>query len=188
MIATPQASTGRFRRGLTLSCAMLLWMGLALAETRDPIQHFFDSTFGDFSEELSTARESGKKGVMLMFEMDECPFCHRMKETVLNASEVQDYFKANFLIFPVDIEGDVEITSFSGEAIKQKDFALKTYRVRATPVFAFFDLDGKLIAKYVGATRDKAEFMLLGRYVVDGHYKDQSFEQFKREKTAAAGS
>jgi thioredoxin-related protein len=188
MIAAQNAALAPTRLGLTLACTLLLWMGLALAETRDPMQHFFDSTFGDFSEELRTAREDGKKGVMLMFEMDECPFCHRMKETVLNQSEVQDYFKANFLIFPVDIEGDVEVTGFSGESLKQKDFALKSYRVRATPVFAFFDLDGKLIAKYVGATRDKAEFMLLGRFVVDGHYKDQSFEQFKRGQTAAAGS
>ena len=72
-----------------------------------------------------------------MFEMDECPFCHRMKTTILNQPEVQAYFREHFLIFPVDIEGDVEITDFSGATTTMKDFAFKQYRVRATPVFAF---------------------------------------------------
>jgi thioredoxin-related protein len=175
----------------------LLLVGLALllvavasawaAEVRDPGQHFFDQTFGDFSEELATARDQGKTGVLIMFEMDECPFCHRMKTTVLNRPEVQDYFKEHFLIFPVDIEGDVEVTDFAGQTMPQKDMALGQFRVRATPVFAFFDLDGNLVARYTGATRDAEEFMWLGQYVVDGRYKDLPFAKYKRERREAAG-
>jgi len=159
---------------------------VAAATPRDPGAYFFDQTFGDFSEELATAREEGKTGVLLMFEMDECPFCHRMKTTVLNQPEVQDYFKEHFLIFPVDVEGDVEVTDFQGNLAAQKDFALKQFRVRATPVFAFFDLDGNIVARYTGATRDSAEFLLLGRYVVEGAYKDTTFTKFKRSKPDAA--
>ena len=177
---------GRGARRLVMVGAVLaltgIWTGLVRAETQDPAQGFFDSTFGDFAEELKTAKSSGKKGVLLMFEMDECPFCHRMKSTVLNQPEVRDYFRQHFLIFPIDIEGDVEITDFTGKSMTQKDFALKSYRVRATPVFAFFDLDGKLMTKYIGATGDVAEFMLLGNYVVEGHYKDTTFSQYKREQ------
>lgn len=168
--------------GCALAFALLLLAPLAGADaSRDPGQYFFDQTFGDFSEELQTARDDGKQGVLLMFEMDECPFCHRMKTTVLNQPSVQDYFKEHFLIFPVDVEGDVEVTDFSGEAMAQKDFALKSFRVRATPVFAFFDLDGNLVARYTGATRDAAEFLLLGRYVVDGAYRETTFTKYKRE-------
>ncbi len=149
---------------------------------RDPGQYFFNDTFGNFKEELQNARDGGKKGILIMFEMDECPFCHRMKTTVLNQPDVQDYFREHFLSFPVDIEGDVEITDFQGNVMSMKDFAFKQYRVRATPVFAFFDLDGNYIkpARFTGATRDKDEFMLLGRYVVDGAYKEQPFARYKR--------
>ncbi len=156
------------------------------AAPRDPGQYFFDQTFGDYSEELANAREEGKQGVLLMFEMDECPFCHRMKTTVLNQPAVQDYFKSHFRIFPVDIEGDLEVTDFAGNATTQKDMALKQFRVRATPVFAFFDLDGNMVARYTGATRDADEFMLLGSYVVDGAYKDTTFTKYKRAGHAAA--
>lgn len=175
------------RRQLRLMFMLLVLCATAVgAATRDPAQYFFDSTFGDFAEELETARAEGKKGVLLMFEMDECPFCHRMKTTVLNQPEVQDYFKEHFMIFPIDIEGDVEIHDFAGTAMPQKDFALKTHRVRATPVFAFFDLDGNLVARYTGATGDATEFMWLGEYVVQERYKDVTFPAYKRERQAAA--
>jgi thioredoxin-related protein len=189
------ARTGRSpspRRGWPglLLLALLMAVGAAqAAATRDPGQYFFDQTFGDFGEELATARDEDKQGILLMFEMDECPFCHRMKNTVLNQPSVQDYFKEHFLVFSVDVEGDVEVTDFTGEAMAQKDFALKSHRVRATPVFAFFDLDGNLVARYTGATRDTDEFLLLGRYVVEGAYKNTTFTKYKREhadKSAAA--
>ncbi|KAA6185776.1 thioredoxin fold domain-containing protein [Thiohalocapsa marina] len=160
----------------------------AAAEPRDPGQYFFDQTFGDFSEELQTARDDGKQGILLMFEMDECPFCHRMKSQVLNQPEVQDFFKDNFLIFAVDVEGDVEVTDFQGNTAVQKDFALKQFRVRATPVFAFFDLDGNLVARYTGATGDAEEFLLLGRYVVEGAYRDTTFSKYKRQQSDSAAS
>ena len=155
---------------------------LAAEPGRDPGRYFFNQTFGDFSEELETARAEGKTGILLMFEMDECPFCHRMKTTVLNQPEVQEYFREHFLLFPVDIEGDIEVVDFSGQRLPEKEFALEQFRVRATPVFAFFDLDGNLVARYTGATRDTAEFMLLGQYVVEGAYHDTTFTKYKRAK------
>jgi thioredoxin-related protein len=178
-----------FRRYLmrpTLATALLLVSAAAAADVRDPGQHFFDQTFGDFSEELQNAKDQDKKGILLMFEMDDCPFCHRMKTTVLNQSDIQEYFKENFLIFPVDIEGDVEITDFAGNTLPQKDFALKQFRVRATPVFAFFDLDGNLVARYTGATSGPEEFRWLGEYVVDGAYRETSFTKYKRERHQAS--
>jgi len=164
---------------------LLLVMASSIASAekpRDPGEYFFNDSFWDFTEELETARDEGKKGILIMFEMDECPFCHRMKTTILNQPEVQDYFREHFRIFAVDIEGDVEVTDFRGRATTMKDFAFQQYRVRATPVFAFFDLDGKYIkrARFTGATRDKGEFLLLGRYVVDEAYEKQSFTRYKR--------
>ncbi|WP_456404935.1 thioredoxin family protein [Thiolapillus sp.] len=161
---------------------LLLSVGVS-ASPRDPEQHFFDQSFGDFAEELQTAREQGKKGILIMFEMDECPFCHRMKTTVLNQPEVQDYYKENFLIFSVDIEGDIEITDFKGQPTTMKEFAFKQFRVRATPVFQFFDLQGNPIkrGRYTGATKNAEEFLLLGKYIVEKKYQDTSFTRFKRK-------
>lgn len=173
----------RSHLSLILISAVLCAALVAHAAELGGADAFFDQTFGDFSEELETARDAGKAGVLLMFEMDECPFCHRMKTTVLNRPEVQAYFREHFLVFPVDVEGDLEVTDFAGNPSTQKAFALKQFRVRATPVFAFFDLDGNLVARFTGATRDADEFMQLGRYVVEGAYKETTFTRYKRAVT-----
>jgi thioredoxin-related protein len=170
------------------SISAILFIGLALLCTnpviaegvRDPNTYFFNETFGDFSEELQNARDANKKGIMIFFEMDECPFCHWMKVNVLNRPDVQTYYRENFLMFPLDIEGDVEITDFSGNVMSQKDFAFKEFRVRATPMLAFFDLDGKLIHRHTGRTSDADEFMLMGRFIAEGKYKETKFARYKR--------
>lgn len=161
---------------------IFLLFSSAQAATRDPGEFFFDQSLGNFSDELEAARDEGKKGILIMFEMDECPFCHRMKTRVLNQSEVQDYFKQHFLIYTVDIEGDVEITDFQGNTMKEKDFAFKVHKVRATPVFGFFDLDGKMMTRFTGATNDAREFLWLGDFVVNDHYKKTNFSSYKRQK------
>lgn len=168
---------------------LVLLGSVANASTpRDPYQHFFQQSIGDFSEELEIAREEGKKGIFVFFEMDECPFCHRMKNTVLNQPEIQDKFNQVFHSLAVDIEGDIEIVDFKGVETTQKQFASKN-RVRATPVLAFYDLEGNQVAKYTGATSGSEEFMWLAEYVADGIYKLKddngrkiSFTRYKRAK------
>ncbi|MDX1335145.1 MAG: thioredoxin family protein [Gammaproteobacteria bacterium] len=161
--------------------------GTAVAsQTRDPQEHFFQETFGDFQEELEIAREEGKSGILLFFEMDECPFCHRMKTSVVNQVEVQDYFREHFRIFSVDIEGDVEVVDFDGTSMKAKDFSLKKHRVRATPVLAFFDLEGNKVFKYTGATANPEEFMWMGEFIVTKAYNETKFSRYKREKRKEA--
>lgn len=151
------------------------------AVPQDPYKFFFNETWGDFKEELANAKAQGKKGILIFFEMDECPFCHYMKKNVLNQSEVQAYYRNHFLNFVVDIEGDVDMVNLKGQSTRQKDFAFKEFRVRATPVIMFIGLDGKPIHRHTGKTSGVEEFMLMGEYIVDGHYKTTSFTSYKRQ-------
>ena len=75
---------------------MLCFSSLTAAEARDPTVYFFQDSFNDLSEEAEIAQEEGKTGVLVMFETDDCPWCERMKDTVLNQAEVQDYFRQHF--------------------------------------------------------------------------------------------
>jgi thioredoxin-related protein len=138
------------------------------------------------TEELANAKDSNKKAILIFFEMDECPFCHYMKTNVLNQSEVQEYFSKHFLNFSVDIEGDVEVSNMSGKSMRQKDFAFKENRVRATPVMVFYDLDGKPVHRHTGKTSGVTEFMLMGKYVAEGIYKEMSFVRYKRQQRKEA--
>jgi thioredoxin-related protein len=171
----------------TLLLALLPTLLLAAA-TRDPYQHFFQASLGDLTEELETARDEGKQGVFVFFEMDECPFCHRMKQTILNQPEVQEYFTQHFLSLSIDIEGDIEIVDFEGSDTTQKEFA-RHNRVRATPLLVFFDLQGKPVFKYVGAPSTKQEFLWMGEFIanevylrVDDSGRHIRFARYKRMK------
>lgn len=178
---------------------LLLSLSLALALISSPVWAdgkpeivdvggFFNDTFHDYTEEMETAKEEGKKAILIMFEMDECPFCHRMKTSVLNRKDIQDFFQEHFMVYSLDIEGDIEMTDFAGKATTQADFALEQHRVRATPVFQFFDLEGKPIKKgrITGATKDAAEFKLFGEFILSGEYETKSFFKYKRELEKAA--
>jgi len=158
----------------------LLCIGTCLAETRNADEHFFDLSLGDLKSELATAKESGKTGVMIMFEQEGCPFCFRMKNTILNQSEVQDYFHQHFLIFLLDIRGSLPMEDFTGRKTTEKDFSIE-HRVYGTPVFDFFDLDGKLITRFPGTAKDVNEFLLLGKCVAEGSCKKMSFNAYKRQ-------
>ncbi|MEW6590490.1 MAG: thioredoxin family protein [Pseudomonadota bacterium] len=164
-----------------LIALFLLVAAPAWAETRDPMNHFFQPKFGDLQADLAEAKKQGKQGIFLFFEMDECPFCDRMKNTILNQSEVQDAYRAKFLIYPIDVNGDTELVDFQGKTTTEKAFALGL-RVRATPVLMFFDLDGKPVARHTGPVKDKAEFLLLGQYVTEGAYATQPFVKYKQGK------
>lgn len=154
------------------------------SNVKDPYKYFFNETWGDLPEELVKAKEEGKKGILIFFEMDECPFCHYMKKNVLNQPDVQDFYRKNFLNFVIDIEGDVEIVNLKGETVKQKDFAKKN-RVRATPVIAYYNLDGKMIYRHTGKTSGVEEFMWLGEYISNEVYKKKiRFSRYKRQKRA----
>ena len=162
----------------------VLGTGLLQAETRDPNSGFFQQSFGDFSDELEIAKDEGKKGVFVMFDDKDCPWCAKMKATVLNQVEVQEYYREYFRIMRVDKNGDELITDFTGNEIVEKEFADKN-RVRATPVIIFYDLQGKPVHRYTGAARNVQEFMWLGEYVVGENYKTQRYPVFKREKKKA---
>ena len=79
----------------------------------------------------------------------------------------------------MNIEGNNEMVDFNGDEIEQKDFASK-YKVRATPVLAFFNLEGKEIVRRTGPA-NYDDFMLLAKFVTTQAYKTTNFVKYKRK-------
>lgn len=154
------------------------------AEIRSVETHFFQSKLGDFQAELENVKKENKKGIFLFFEMDDCPWCARMKANILNQSVVQDFYRSNFLVYSLDVKGDVPMIDFNGKPTTEKAFALEN-RVRATPTLLFVDSTGKILTRFTGPTRNVDEMLLLGRYVIDDSYKQMPFTKYKQAKPAA---
>ncbi|MFO7808918.1 thioredoxin family protein [Guyparkeria sp.] len=169
---------------IALGGALVLAIGLAFAPTGQAqgLEDFWDDPFKDLQADIEQARDEGKAGVFAFFEMDECPFCHRMKTQVFTDPAVQEYIEEHFVTVNIDIEGDVMMTAPDGEQIKEKDFAFKKYRVRATPVMIFFDTDGEPALRYTGPTQSPEEFRQLMAFFASGAHEEPGMNFFKYKK------
>ena len=178
---------------LSLVCLVMAFNAVAQpSETRNASEYFFNKSFNNLSEELQIAREEGKNGILIMFTEPDCPWCHKMEATILNQKSVQDFYRSHFRILNIDTKGDTLMTNFDNKEIAEKDFSLITHRVRATPVFLFFDLNGKVVMRYTGAAPNIDEFIWLGEFVVNGEFNNTKFTRYKQrrlaEKKASASS
>jgi len=165
-------------------CLLVIGSAQAAEGTRDPRQFFFAQSFGDLPEELDEARQAGKLGLLLFFEQEGCLYCERMLKTILSQPAVQDWYRARFTPIAVDINGDVELTDVDGITLPSKVFA-EHRRVRTTPTLSFLDLHGVEVHRQVKMIDDADEFLLLGRYVAEGHYTDTSWTDYSAASTAA---
>lgn len=173
------------RAMLALSTLLLSSYVMASNSTvilRDPMEYFFHQSFNNLDEELALAVEENKSGVLIMFVDKDCPWCMKMKSTIMNRSDVQAYYREHFRLLTVDVNGDNMMTDFAGNEMSEKDFAFKQHRVRATPVFMFFDTTGKMVTRFTGITRDASEFIWLAEYVVSGEYRNTNFPKYKQNR------
>jgi len=164
------------------SATLAATLALAGPVAAQELEGFWDDPFKDLQADVEQAESEGKAGVFAFFEMDECPFCHRMKTQVFTDPEVQEYIRKHFVTVSIDIEGDVTMTDPQGDQVKEKDFAFQRYRVRATPVMIFFDTDGEPAVRYTGPTQTPGEFIKLMEFFVSGAYEEPGMNFFKYKK------
>lgn len=146
---------------------------------RDPRQFFFQPSFGDLPEELKTARELHKQGILLFFEADGCRYCAAMMKEVLSQKNVQDWYRERFVSIAIDIRGDVEIKDFDGITLPEKVFA-EHRRVFLTPTLSFIDLDGVEVYRHMGMVKTPEALLVMGEYIAGKHYFDTEYEVYAR--------
>ena len=147
----------------------------------EPWEAFFDPFLGDLKGELADARAAGKRGVVIMYHFEECPYCRRMKQEVLWRPRVQQQFREHFTVIAIDTRGAQPITGIDGRTLPEKDFA-RSQGVRGTPTFDFYAPGGERLYRHVGGIFDAGEFLLLERYVASGAFRSQTFAQFKEKE------
>ena len=127
----------------------------------------------DFPAEISDAADNGKN-LVVMFHQNGCPYCDKMVKRVFPHPQVAELYGEKFVMIKVNVKGDLDVTTPTGEAKAEKDFASESL-VRATPVFIFYTKDGKTALRLTGY-QDPKMFVSAGKYVSEGiHEKGTSF-------------
>lgn len=164
---------------LRFAARMLALLVLALpllgAAAQDPL---FGRESRDLARDLAGAN-AARKGLLVMFETADCPYCAEMRRKVFVRPSVLGFYRRHF--------ADVAVRLDSGEALRDPLGAdvpaaqlARRYGLAGTPGFAFFDGQGRLIARHQGALAGPADFISLGRYVRSGAYETQSFAAWRR--------
>ena len=149
------------------------------AEYRDPEDHFFQPFLGDLRSEIAEARASGRKGVVVMYHFEECPYCIRMKREVLSRPDVQEWYRSQFVVLGIDVRGAQPITGLDGKVLPEREYG-RAVGVRGTPSFDFYGTDGKHLYRHTGPLYEPADFLMLGRYIASGAHRNQTFQEYRQ--------
>jgi thioredoxin-related protein len=160
---------------------------LLLAPLGAGAAELFSLNTGDLREEAADARRAGKRALMLFFEQEGCPGCAHMKRSVFPRDDVRAFYSRHFVSLAIDIHGSVPLRDFAGRDLTEKSFAQGS-KIRATPTFVFYDLNGAELVRIVGPTQTAGEFLLLGEFVTSGAYKTRTFAQYKVANALRKGS
>ncbi len=139
-----------------------------------------ESIDNDYQGEIQALAEEGKN-LILFFHQAGCPYCDKMRARVHPSLTVVNYFDDKFVMMESNIRGNLDIVMPDGVEGSERDFAKKV-RVRATPVFIFYDQDGSQALRTTGFL-DSKRFMLAGKYVAEGvHKTKKSFFRYLQEQ------
>lgn len=166
--------------------ASLLFPALSAEIGEDGLhkQDWFALTFRDIAEDIETARDEGKRLVMI-FEQRGCIYCAQMHEKLLSDPEVADFIKANFKVVQYNMFGDEEVTDLDGDVLSEKTAARKWGYV-FTPTLVFLPEqapEGVSAAEAAVATMPGAfgkwTFLNMFKWVTEKGYEgDEHFQKY----------
>lgn len=142
---------------------------------------FFGAAPDNLKSVLARATQTGKRGVLVLFELQGCGECRKIKDTVLNDPAVRDFYRRHFLSVSLDLTSSAPLVDFRGNTSKQIEFALAN-RVQVAPTFIFFDADGEPVTRFAGPVKDAGEFLQLGRYVAEAAYENAPFRAYQLQR------
>ncbi|QDF97747.1 hypothetical protein CJ010_15015 [Azoarcus sp. DD4] len=138
---------------------------------------FFPPT-ADLARALAQARKDGKHGVAVLYEMNGCSDCARLRATSFKDAGLRRDYQRDFVVASVMADEPTALRDFDGKPTNQAEFA-HAQRVYALPTVVFYDLDGIPVARQVGNTLALADWLRLGRYVREAGYEEAPFSAWK---------
>ena len=139
-------------------------------------------TFKDMAEDLATAREEGKR-LLIIWEQRGCIYCRKMHEEVFPDPAIAALLSEKYYVIQMNLFGDEEVTDFDGESLPEKEIA-RRWGVVFTPTMMFLpeeagedEIAGRAAVAIMpgafgkGTTRDLLTWVLEKGYAGDEHFQ-----------------
>jgi thioredoxin-related protein len=161
--------------GASLMASMLVGWPAYLAA--DPPK---DWQFLPFDQAWTLAQQD-QRNLFVYFGRQGCPSCDKTNRESLSDPKVKAAYQANYVLTYVDSESGNRLRLPSGERITEMELGVRL-KVFGTPFFYFLQPDGEPVARVPGY-QSAEDFLLLDAYVKDGHFKQQTFADFKASQS-----
>ncbi len=145
---------------------------------REPLTlpDWFKVSFLDLPEDLAEAVANGKRGIILYFHQEHCPYCKAHLENNWGQKDIVDYTRRYFDVIAIDVRGQKPVIGLDGNEYTEKEFAIK-YNTNFTPSLVFIDRHGRMVLRLRGY-RPPYQFRAALEYVADGHHREESFADY----------
>ena len=148
-------------------------------------------TFKDMSEDLEEAQADGRS-LLIIWEQRGCIYCTKMHETVFPEPVIDAMLSDEYFVVQMNLFGDVEVVDFDGEALSEREMAMK-WNIMFTPTFMFFppEVEPDQTAAQATVITMPGAFGYhttknLMRWVLDGGYNgDENFQKYHARVFAA---
>lgn len=174
--------------------ACVTFPAAAAAETFDDstIMHiafpawFDDSPFLDLSEDIASAEQNGKQGLMILFTTEGCSYCARFIDESLGDPGIAAQVRQHFRSLGMEIFDDKALTDPAGHSLPIKEFAQRE-GVQFSPSILFYDTDGRRILRLVGY-QGPERFRHVLDYLTGRHYRSGSLRDYLQRLASRAVS
>jgi thioredoxin-related protein len=136
---------------------------------------WFKESFLDIDEDIDAAAELGKH-LILLLEMNGCPYCARMVEENFAQAPYRDFIQEQFDVIVLNVQGDREVALDAETRLPEKDVA-RQLGVRYTPTVIFLNAGGEPVAR-VDGYRNAEDFKRVLDYVATRAYETQTLAEF----------
>lgn len=151
-------------------------------------------TFKDLREDLAEANAEGRR-LLLIVEQRGCIYCTKMHEEVFVDPEIDRLIRENYFVVQMNLFGDVEVTDFDGETLREKDMAAK-WGVLFTPTLVFLPeqvAEGQTaaaaaVANMPGAFGKQTTAALLTWVKDHGYESGEHFQKYLAERVTGGAS
>ena len=148
----------------------------------EPIIHppWFKQSFLDLGDDIDEALQAGKKGIIIYFGQNHCPYCRALMVNDFGQDDIAIYTQNNFDVISINIWGSKEVTLPDGTVMTERNYAIHE-KANLTPSLIFYTRDPQ--------QRIQKTFMLRGYYppyqfraalefVAQGYVNEESFADY----------
>lgn len=137
---------------------------------------WFQLSFLNLKEDLQDALGFGKRGLIVYFGQEFCPYCQALIEGNFGKRDIELYTKRYFDVVAIDIHGSKKVIDLNGEELSERDYAARE-RINFTPSLIFYNEKGQEALRLQGYY-PPYEFRAALEYVADGHYREEPFPDY----------